>query len=1175
MNIKSLELIGFKSFYNKASIEFHKGINAIVGPNGCGKSNLIDAIRWVLGEQNSRLLRADGSMEELISNGSEKLNPLGMAEATMVIENMPGSGFEETAIKRRLYRSGESEYFINGVRCRLKDIREMFMDTGVGSRAYSIIGQGKVEEFITAKPEDKRKLIEEVAGIVKYKTRRKETQSRLESTRDNLSRILDMKSEVSRQMNTLSRQAKNAEEYKKLSVEARNLELKILLAKKGKLEEQLTELSEQKSYIQKNISELINQRQEKSRVLEENESRNSSLEESISETEDEIFRLKSDLNNKTSFQNYASKEISNTDLYVERMQEEISSLEKEKEEIRNSLSQKRSDLENINNQIASMDKKIGERSEELQKLKEELSSRRSELQKTRNDLFKTINEHSNSRESLFATNKELEEFSLRKQRAFEEKRDLEKELGSAKEQKRNYEDKLELVRNNKEKLETETHNKKNELAGIRDRYEQQLKDIETLKEEFNQFKSREEALKQIQSNYEWLPEATRDFLLKSKGNGILGVITDYISAPKNYEKAVEAALSDKLNWVVVKERSEAVKAVENLRRSSMGRSTFIPLNSEYKPKQFDKNGSDAHMINEIVEVSGIDKDMIDAVLDGIFVVSDLDHAFELKKKIGNGASFVTTEGDYLDSTGAISGGYTTGGVFERKTEISELQEKMSLHEEKISSRRSESEASKKQIDILEEQLSDIEKDVRSKDIELAELNKDLSNINQTVERNNQRAENLDREIQDISSEINEKTNSIESLKINTTELENEKNKLNSEFADFEKIIGELEKEENRIEEVVGSLKIDNASLKEKKRSLEYELNELDSRITRITEKISEKENEIENKKKEKNDLYESIEVNKSEISKISGLVEEKQQLLNENRQKKQQEREELKKNRLEVEQFDQQIEGMREKGSELDVKLNSAQIEHQHIMERTEDLREESDDDTVIKQQETEKDFDLDEAEQKLSALKKKIDRFGLVNLLAPEEYKNLEERHTFLEEQTQDLENAMESLKKAMNKLDRESVTRFREAFEIINTKFQEILSRLFTGGEGKLVIIDPEDILQTGVEVMVKPRGKKYQSINLLSGGEKALSAIALIISACFVKPVPFLILDEIDAPLDEANTVRFTELIKEIANESQVIVITHNKVTMQAVDSLIGVTSDRSVTSKIVSVDMQAQN
>lgn len=1172
MNIKSLELIGFKSFYNKASIEFHKGINAIVGPNGCGKSNLIDAIRWILGEQNSRLLRADGSMEELISNGSEKLNPLGMAEATMVIENVPGSGFEEIAIKRRLYRSGESEYYINGVRCRLKDIREMFMDTGVGSRAYSIIGQGKVEEFITAKPEDKRKLIEEVAGIVKYKTRRKETQSRLESTRDNLSRIKDMKSEVSRQMNSLSRQAKNAENYKKLSKEARLLELRILSSKKDKLGHRISELSAKKSELQKKISDLVNLKREKSRELEKQESENTSLDERISLIEDEIFKLRSELNDKNSFQNYASKEVRNIDLYVERLLEEIESLTGEKKDIQRNVEQKKSDVNNLNDDISILNSKITKKSEELQNLKNESSSRRKQLQDTREKIFETINRHSNSKESLFATNKELEELSLRKSRAFQEKKDLSDEIENGEKQKQEYESEIDHIRSAKQRLETEIEEKKNKLSDCKSENQQLMDKLSDLKEEFNHYRSRLDALKQIQSNYEWLPEVTREFLMKSKGNGILGVITDYISAPRNYEKALEAALAEKLNWVVVSESREAVEAVENLRQSSMGRSTFIPLNNEYRAGNFDKNGINAQMINEIVEVNGIDREMINSILDGIFVVSDLQQAFELKQHVGNGASFVTLDGDHLDSSGAVTGGYTTGGVFERKTEIAELQDSMNQKEEELTGLKSRSDSLKQKIESDEADISEIEKEVRSADIELIEKNKDLSNLESSIKKNRERAEYLKNEIENTEKNITEKESSVESLKADTAGLENEKARLNNELTQYEQEISELDEREKMIEHELGSLKVENASLVEKKRALEYEVSELESRFVRTEEKISEKENEIENKKKQKDELYNSIDENKSEISRMSGLIEEKQKLLSDTRVKKQNEREQLKKNRGEADQLDQQIEDIREQNSQVEVKLNSAQIEHQHVTEQTQKLKDGEESELCDEPHDS---INLEEAEERLSVLKKKIDRFGLVNLLAPEEYKNLEERHSFLEEQTQDLEEAMESLKKAMNKLDRESVTRFREAFEIINTKFQETLSRLFTGGEGKLVIVDPEDILETGVEVMVKPRGKKYQSINLLSGGEKALSAIALIISACFVKPVPFLILDEIDAPLDEANTVRFTELIREIANESQVIIITHNKVTMQAVDSLIGVTSDRSVTSKIVSVDMQAQN
>lgn len=1172
MNIKSLELIGFKSFYNKASIEFHKGINGIVGPNGCGKSNVIDAIRWVLGEQNSRLLRADGSMEELISTGSESMNPLGMAEATMVIENVPGSGFDEVAIKRRLYRSGESEYYINGVRCRLKDIREMFMDTGVGSRAYSIIGQGKVEEFITAKPEDKRKLIEEVAGIVKYKTRRRETQSRLESTRENLSRIQDMKSEVSRQMNSLSRQAKNAENYKKLSGEARVLELKILGSKKLTLENKIEKLAENKSTLRDKLSGEIEKKQHKNSVLQQMEAENSSLEERLSGLEDEIFRLKSELNNKNSFSNYASKEISNTDSYLQRITQEIEALENERKEIKQISEHKQSELEDIRNDATVLESQIREKSEELQKVSDETVSKRQELQKTREKLYETINTHSNSRESLFATSKEVEELNLRKERARQEKANLQEEFRTGQNQRDNYEKNKEEKISSKKELEENIEVINARLSSNRSLHREKLDKIEELKTGLNQCSSRVEALKQIQSNYEWLPEATRKFLFQSKGNGILGVITDYISAPKNYEKALEAALAEKLNWVVVKESTEAVRAVQALRQSSMGRSTFLPINSEYVPSDNYKYDIEAKPVKDIVKVTGIDKEIIDFLLSGVFVVSDLGEALSLKKQTGNGTSFVTLDGDYLDSSGAISGGYTSGGVFERKTEISELKEKIKTFEEQISEVSSESDSYEQKIKSDEQEISRLEEQLRSVDIELIELKKDLSALDHSLEKNSERSANLDNEIENITRQISEKSAEMDSLKNKVSELEDAKNEINLTLAEYEREIEELENQENDMEQQLGSLKVENASLTEKKRSLEYELNELNNRYNKTGDKITEKYAEIENKKKEKEQLLSSLENNKNELLQLSNSVEQKQQELDELRSRRQNEKQELKKIRSEVEDLDRNIEDLRDQISQLEVRLNSAQIEHQHVIEQAENVKEGEEEQAGISPQEN---FNLEEAEERLSELKKKIDRFGLVNLLAPEEYKNLEERHKFLEEQTNDLEEAMESLKKAMNKLDRESVTRFREAFEIINTKFQEILSRLFTGGEGKLVIVDPEDILQTGIEVMVKPRGKKYQSINLLSGGEKALSAIALIISACFVKPVPFLILDEIDAPLDEANTVRFTELLREIASESQIIVITHNKVTMQTVDSLIGVTSDRSTTSKIVSVDMQAHH
>lgn len=1173
MNIKSLELIGFKSFYDKSFIEFHRGINAIVGPNGCGKSNLIDAVRWILGEHNSRLLRAEGGMEEVISNGGDKFMPLGMAEVTMVVENVPGYGFEEVAIKRRLYRSGESEYYINGVKCRLKDIREMFMDTGVGSRAYSIIGQGKVEEFITAKPEDKRRLIEEVAGIVKYKTRRKETQSRLESTRENLSRIEDMKREVSRQMNSLGKQAKNAEQYKKLSEEARYLELNILGIKRSRLYEETKTIENEKHGIENNLAYLNSRRKELSEAVSGSESDTTALDQRISEIENEILDIKSELNDKRSFRNYAEKEISNTDIYIDKLKKDIQALNNEFADIEKSVVGRKAELQSVIAEKSSVENVLEQKNQQLVELKRSSSDDREKLEKNRellSDLSKSFNE---LRESLFVTGREIEELSKRKIHTDEEKQRIEDETEFLVGEKKEFEKQAEATISEISHLNSTRDEHKLQLHDKKNYYAQIQSELSVQTQEYNQCRSRVHALKQIQENYEWLPEATREYVLNSKGNGIRGVIADFIFAPKNYEKALEAALADKLNWVVVQDSSHALKAVESLRETSMGRGTFIPLDPPKGGESADKNGTNSTLIKEIITVEGIEREFFDSILNGVFVVRDLNEAYELRKKVGVKASFATVEGDYLDSSGAITGGFTTGGVFERKTEILGLETELVKYEEKIRGKEALSEKVQSDIQALDRSIGELEAEIRKNDIRLVEIKKDLAGVSSAYEKNINRIKLLIEEREKIIKDINSKSSYIEQLKAEHNDQENSKEELERGLAQIEERIRVSGQKERVTEDEVGSLKIQNASLTEKMRSLEKELNDFENRMNRISARIAQDEEDIGSKQRGKADLLNTIEQNGKLLDDLAKNISRKEELLEELRTQKRNTRQELSRKREEVEELDQKISSAKESCSKIEVRLNSISMEILHINEKTDSLVNEAGAEPVDHDVEGDEEFNLEEAEEKLSGLKRKIERYGLVNLLAPEEYRNLEERFNFLQNQTDDLNKAMESLKKAMNKLDRESVTRFKEAFETINEKFQDILPRLFSGGEGKLMLTEPDDLLQTGIEVMVRPRGKKYQSINLLSGGEKALSAIALIMSACLVKPVPFLILDEIDAPLDEANTIKFNELVKEISQQSQIIIITHNKVTMQSVDSLIGITSDRSVNSRIVSVDLQA--
>ncbi|MGI9534136.1 MAG: chromosome segregation SMC family protein, partial [Thermodesulfobacteriota bacterium] len=423
MRIKSLELIGFKSFYDKTKIELSNGINAVVGPNGCGKSNIIDAIRWVLGEQSPKMLRAE-SMDELISNGTDVLKPYGMTEVSMVVENLPGLGFEEVNIKRRLFRSGESEYYINGVKSRLKDITELFLDTGAGVRGYSIIGQGKVEEFITAKPEEKRRLIEEVAGVVKYKTRRKETNSRIESTRENLSRISDMKSEVLRQMESLSRQAEKADEYKKLNEELRTLEIKILNAKSSTLEADKRNLLQKKSELEREISQLKEQKDIKNSVLNEAEVQSSNIDQSINEIEEELYSLKTDITEKRSFIEFVSKEGLSIDEFINKLKKEITTLENDTNHINETINKKKTDLQQSETEDQNIQSQLSLKVKELEDLKVESVNNKEELDQTKKVLFEILNNYSSVKGSAVGINKELEELTLRRERVEKDKSGL-------------------------------------------------------------------------------------------------------------------------------------------------------------------------------------------------------------------------------------------------------------------------------------------------------------------------------------------------------------------------------------------------------------------------------------------------------------------------------------------------------------------------------------------------------------------------------------------------------------------------------------------------------------------------------------------------------------------------------------------------------------------------------
>ncbi len=1171
MKIKSLELAGFKSFYDRTKINFHDNISAVVGPNGCGKSNILDAVKWVLGEQNSRNLRAEG-MDNVIANGSEKLKPLGMAEVALTLEEVPNSGFEQIVIKRRLYRSGESEYSINGVKCRLKDITEMFLDTGVGARAYSIVGQGSVESFITAKPEEKRKLIEEVAGIVKYKTRRKETVSRIESTKENLNRVLDMKNEVSKQMETLSQQAEQARQYKDLTKESKLLEHKILNTKLEKLSKKKKLLLEEKKSIETRITELASKRNEKTSLLNDIEGENSEMETIVGQSEKEIYELRSDLQEKNSYQSFAVKEAGAIDQYIGRLKSEIEVLRKELEALENSKTDKSKELEKIKISKASCFDTLTEKEGTLGNLREKSADSKNSLDQAGKTIFDTLNQQSSLRSTKSAFEKELEELVIRKQTLDTQLQELTtdkegtiKELGRFQSEEGKIKNEFEVNKEKKQKIDSA-------LYDLRVEHEKRTGELSQIKSRINECNSKIEIISQVQANYEWLPEVTRDFVLKQKGNGVLGVISDFIFAPKNYERAVEAAFGEKLNWIVVKENKEAIYAIESLRESSVGRGTFIPVKDSINKPSHGKNGHDITSVNELINVNGVDEKLIESMMSDTYVANDLREALNTKATMGNGACFATLDGDFVDSTGAITGGFSSGGVFERKREIEELSEEVNDLEEKLELAKDSTNSIKEKIYESELKSAELEEILKKYEIKSVENIKDQSNLENKLENTQRQLDSIEAENKNINDKLGNKNERLSEIDDLLSELENKKQQLDEQFKNYEKQMLSINEEEKKLEEEITKLKIENASIFEKERSLENEITEIDKRKSITSGKISLESKEIEVKNEERTNLLVTKEKAVIDLDNLNTSLLEKEKVLSDIKEKRLNIKQTVEENRDIISEINEKFALENSNLSNLKIKLNSANMEIGHLEEQRLEANKEPQTETINHDDTIDdEEFNLVEAERTYKTIKRQIDNFGLVNLLAPEEYKKLEERNDFLAEQTEDLDKAMNSLLEAIKKLDRESVTKFKEAFEVIDNKFRQIFSRLFDGGEGKLLITNPDDILQTGIEVMVKPRGKKFQPISLLSGGEKALSAIALIISACFVKPVPFLLFDEIDAPLDELNTVRFSKLMKEISAESQVVIITHNKRTMQEVDSLIGITSDRSVTSKVVSVEL----
>ncbi|MCX7957783.1 MAG: chromosome segregation protein SMC [Deltaproteobacteria bacterium] len=1180
-----LELIGFKSFFNHTVIHFKDGINCIVGPNGCGKSNIVDAIRWVLGEQAPSRIRGK-SMDSVIFGGTEKFAASGMAEVSFYFENdeknLPPqyNSYSEICITRRIFRTGESEYLINKIPSRLTDIVELFLGTGFGTRAYSIIDQGTITNFATSSPEERRLMVEEAAGITKYRNRKKVALSRLEQTENNLLRISDVIKEIDRQIAVIQKQAKKAEKYKKLKEELNRNELKrqryelrcIIENEKNTLSE-IEQLKSRENELVRQITEFESKHINISSELSEKE-------KAINELNNKIVSAESRLRLLENEKNYFQKEIEHLTSNNRSGTDRIAKIRERIDELLKETELKNQEKTEIENEISVHSVRIAEQEKELSEIIQKKSSVQSNLLDIQKELIEIMTEiarHSNRKNYIDSA---IQENKRKTETLKIEKEQLLYQLG---EQEKLYE-------NRKEELNyilKEAENSEVKFASFTDKLmdmESQLIRAETnilnTKEKLTEAKSRYNSLVELEKNLEGFDEGIKAILKAKDENlddkiagGIMGLITEYIDVEPAYEKAIESVLGEKLQSLIIKEPEIGLHAIDLLKSSAAGRTTFIPV----KPKFTSQNTgmpSGTGVIGPAVNFIRCEpefQEISNALFSDVVIVDNISNALNLWSNNGFNKTLVTTDGDIIEHSGIITGGKKekSGGQFARKREIKELKARIEEFERSLGIEQQKHINLKEEVTRLKGFIESLKEEIQSHKIRKVEIEKDISSAEEQINRIRERLNIINFETERYEKELSYNREELINIENAIKGFEVRRDELKALELSVQKELSELSTEEKIQNERLTNFRIQSASDNEKlhsvislisritneQKELSYEIDILTKSISSNNIKIKELKDDISVKDKECSIL----------IDEHRKITEEKSLLLNDYNKFS----EEILNIEGHLKDIQKQIYDIKEKISALTITLNEIHFRKENIINFCQDklntdIRPEISDGLIMNAE------NLTEEEiHHTEELKRVIDNFGEINLTAIAEYENLSKRREFLQNNYDDLRRAMDNLKRAISRINRISKERFIETFNKINEKLAEVTPVLTSGGKASLRLMDESNLLEGGVDIIVNPRGKKLLSVDMLSGGEKALVGLSLVFAIYKIKPSPFCVLDEVDAPLDEVNTGRFITLIREFAKNSRFMVITHNKRTMEAANQIYGITMEEPGISKAVSL------
>jgi chromosome segregation protein len=1181
MKLKRLEISGFKSFRDKVVIDFSKGVNAVVGPNGCGKSNVVDAIRWVMGEQRVKALRGK-KMDDVIFNGSEDAAAVSMAEVVMTLESsgstFPGVYGEltEVAISRSTVLDGDSEYCINRVPCRLLDIKEFFMGTGVGARTYSLVEQGSVATQVEAKPEDRRLFIEDAAGVSKYKSRKEAAVRKMEATKQNILRLNDIHKEVKSQLSAIARQAKKAEQYKEVKLRLKDTEL--ALARQGFAELGLknAELQEVRTAAQQKAETIKMQLESRESTLDERKVRLLENDELLSLKQKELYEVKNSISIKEKNIEYSRRSITESSERKQRNLSEIDSMEQKKSSLMGEMENLQKKAEDAFSRMTELQDELDCGQREIQGLLETDREINSNLEEHKIRYIDVMQDLAKFNNIIAGLSKSMEDFKKREDREIREIEQDKNRLGELIEKLQSLSaglaseaEEMSRLADQKEAAADELNRAKSDLQLVEERLMQ-------IKEESGGKSSRLQSLIEFEAAFKWSSDGVKKVIeTQNSADKFYGVVADHIDVPREYESAVEAVLGDKLQYVVVKSQEEGVRAIDYLKSYQLGRGSFVPveLRGHYAETYSADHLQEAEPLLRKVVVKDEFRQIADCLLGDVLLTPTMETGINLWKKNGFRGTFVTPDGDTISPHGVLTGG---SGAAVEKSLLATKREILTLEADvvRLSSDLEDSTEEKKKlvksIAHWDEELTGLKNKIHRLEIDINSRKKDLERFEDEAGRLKQRIAVLEYNRQNIKSEETQAAAKLQEAKASVSQKEAVEKELNEVISVLngrrQQSRTAIDTRERRLTEK----KVQLASLMEKKEADLRTVTRLQNDLGASDYEVARKREEIIACEKKIAELTYAAEAEQAAVQELYQNLSSCEAVLADVKEKRTAEDDLLKAQENEIRDIKRQLDDVHREASELDMQCREVTIKIENLQRA---ISEKHQVDLAAMME----DFAMVDEEKiaELAALlekdKQTIDNFGEVNLLALNEYEELDKRNQFLTTQLADLNESLASLQRTITRINKISRERFAETFEAVNACFKDVFSHIFPGGRGKLLLTDENDLLETGVDIDIQIPGKKAQSVSLLSGGEKSLAAIALIFAILMYRPSPFLILDEVDAALDDANTNLFNRLIKDVAEKSQVIMITHNKSTMEVADTLFGVTMQKQGISSLVSVNL----